>query len=188
MCGLHPSIPMLYGVQFKTSARLPISNLAAMLMEPDDCDGNPESPDPVDFVQALYAAAHRCLTEAVAELQSGEISARARAIARTEEIVRELSRSLDRQQHGDLARNLEELYEYMLDRLADAHIGQYREPLLEVKNLLNALTEEWEIPESLPEAAEPDLPPYLQEEPDQEFIDYDPEPSIEYAGWPKTPD
>jgi len=182
---------MLYGAPFKTFARLPIRILATMVLDSEACDGYPGpealASDPVEFVQILYTAAHRCLADSVTELQAGELSARGRAIARAESIVRELSQSLDRER-GDLARNLEELYEYLLDRLAAAHLGQCREPLVELKNLLNVLTEEWASQEPLPEPPDPDFPAYPQEDPGQEFIDYDPEPSIEYAGWTKTPD
>lgn len=162
-----------------------------MVMDPDACaDGYPDSEalasDPVGFVQDLYAAAHHCLTEVVAELQSGELSARSRAIEKTESIVRRLMESLDHELHAHLARDMEGLYEYMLDRFAEAHLGPSREPLMEVKKLLSALTEHCSFPEPLAEPIEPDLPAYLQEESSQDFIDYDPEPSIEYVEWPKV--
>jgi flagellar protein FliS len=58
-------------------------------------------------------------------------------------IVTELSQSLNMQAGGELSRNLEELYGYILKLLIQANTEQREAPLGEAERLLTTLSEAW---------------------------------------------
>jgi flagellar secretion chaperone FliS len=121
--------------------------------------------DPIRLTELLYRGAMDATRQARGCLRAGEIEARGRAISKASAILIELAASLDRDSGGEVARNLAELYVYMLGRLSTAHIEQREEPLLEVEKLIGTLLEGWT---TLNVAAEPAVPADLYTTPDVE--------------------
>ncbi len=99
--------------------------------------------DPAALVVALYEGGIEAVCRAKACLQAGDISGRGKEITKAVNIVTELLVSLDHKRGGDLSRRLEQLYLYLHKRLLEAHAGQNREALDEVRNLLETLLVGW---------------------------------------------
>ena len=103
-----------------------------------------ESADPIELIRLLYQGAIAAVREARSHLAAGEIAARSRSISKVQNILVELTTSLDYQRGGDLSHRLAQLYDYMMRRLAEADFKQLDEPLAEVLGLLATLAEAWE--------------------------------------------
>ncbi|MEZ5366938.1 MAG: flagellar export chaperone FliS [Bryobacterales bacterium] len=99
--------------------------------------------DPVELVCLLYGKALEKLALACRMTALEDVQERNRAIARASEIVIELQSSLDLEQGGEVATNLERLYEYVQHRLAAAMAERSDEPLAETIGLLKTLAEGW---------------------------------------------
>src|SRR5438876_7452209 len=97
------------------------------------------SADPLRLVCLLYRGAIDSVEEARLHLASGDVFARGRAVAKASEILAELQTSLDHEKGGDLARNLDQLYDYVQRRLIQAHAEQYETALLDAHWMLGVL-------------------------------------------------
>lgn len=123
------------------------------------------SASPVELVRMLYRRAIGAVAAARRHLAEGDIRARSQEISRAMEIAVELAGSLDRENGGEVARQLASLYDYMERRLIEANLHQDDRALAEVEGLLATLDEAWaamvepaSAPASLPAAAPEDLP------------------------------
>jgi len=118
--------------------------------------------EPVELVCLLYGKAIEKLSLARTLTGADQIRARNTAIARASEIVIELQSALDAEQGGEIAADLERLYEYLQQRLAAGLAERSDEALAEALQLLETLAGGWreaadslrgERKEQLPEAA-----------------------------------
>ena len=108
---------------------------------------------PLELVRALYRGAIQAVRVARTALANGQIRERSAAITKACAIVQELTVSLNREEGGDVAVNLAELYVYIHKRLGDANIEQADAPLAETEKLLSTLLEAWsQLHEDGPEA------------------------------------
>ncbi|HYL77303.1 MAG TPA: flagellar export chaperone FliS [Bryobacteraceae bacterium] len=99
--------------------------------------------NPVRLVELLYRGALDSIASARRHLASGNIRARSKAIAKTMEIVTELSLSLNQEAGGELSQTLAELYAYTETLLIEANARQTDPPLAEAERLLSTLAEAW---------------------------------------------
>jgi flagellar protein FliS len=102
------------------------------------------SADPTELVRLLYRTAIESVRDARTYLADGEIAARSRAISKAVAVLAELSLCLRSDVEPRLARNLNELYDYMRRRLLTANLDQVDAPMAEVVGLLENLLEAWE--------------------------------------------
>jgi len=72
-----------------------------------------------------------------------EVAAKGEAIGRAIRLIDGLRAALDRQQGGELADNLERLYDYMARRLAEANLHNDEGPLDEVARLMDEIHAGW---------------------------------------------
>ena len=100
--------------------------------------------DPVVLVTMLYRGAIDSIESARQRLAEGDIAGRSMEIARAADILAELTESLDLRAGGEVARNLQELYAYILHRLQDGNFHQTQEPFAEAIQLLSTLLDGWE--------------------------------------------
>lgn len=114
------------------------------------------SAGPVELVRILYQTAAGAVRDARRHLEAGDVMARSRAISKASEALFELTRSLDFERGGEIAKRLVQLYAYMLRRLTEANFQQADPPLAEVLALLATLSEAWDGIRAAPPAAEPD--------------------------------
>jgi len=98
---------------------------------------------PEMVIVKLYEGALRFIRTAKASQESGKVAARATAIAKALAIVNELQHSLNLQEGGEIARNLDSLYFYVTDRLLEANVRGTVQPLEDASGVLSTLNEAW---------------------------------------------
>ena len=92
----------------------------------------------------LYNTAIELLEEAKTALERGDLAAKGIHISQAHAILSELLASLDFEIGGELAKNLESLYLFMLDQLMAAHIKNDPKSLDTVLSILRPLYLSWE--------------------------------------------
>ena len=92
----------------------------------------------------LYNAAIELLEEATSSLKEGDLVAKGAYLSQAHAIISELLASLDFNIDGELSRNLEDLYLFMLDQLVTANMNNDPKPIVVVLSLLRTLREGWE--------------------------------------------
>lgn len=110
---------------------------------------------------ASYASPHRLISmlldgalekisSAKGYMQRGEIASKGNYISWAISIIEGLRLSLDAEKGGELAENLNNLYDYMARRLVEANLSNSQEMLDEVADLLGTIKSAWaEIPTEL---------------------------------------
>ncbi|HEX8601053.1 MAG TPA: flagellar export chaperone FliS [Pseudoduganella sp.] len=99
---------------------------------------------PHKLVAMLYDGAILALINATTHMKSGNIEAKGKSISHAIQIIDNgLKASLDKEVGGDIARNLDALYEYMSSRLLTANLQNQVEILDEVRGLLTDLRDTW---------------------------------------------
>jgi flagellar secretion chaperone FliS len=98
--------------------------------------------DPVRIVVLLYEGAIRNLHQAVRAFgQNNELASV--KINKTLDIINYLRNALDHERGGEIAFNLERLYEFMRDELSEANLKLDKEKIQGVTGLLQTLLEGW---------------------------------------------
>ncbi|MEM9174242.1 MAG: flagellar export chaperone FliS [Myxococcota bacterium] len=98
---------------------------------------------PEMVVVKLYEGALRFIRQAKECQAEGQVAGRATAIAKALAIVGELQQSLNLEEGGEIARNLDSLYFYVTDRLLEANVRGTVQPLDEASGVLSTLNEAW---------------------------------------------
>jgi len=100
--------------------------------------------EPKRLVLMCYDAAIRNLKIAKEKYLSGEYEAKGLAVQKTQDIIGELSCSLDFEKGGQIARNLQAVYNYMTRRLLLADSKRDLKGFDEVAGMLEELKGTWE--------------------------------------------
>lgn len=98
---------------------------------------------PARLVAMLYEAAITSLRRAIKAIEDGDIRARWAANSRAVDIIEHLSMTLDTEQGGQIASDLERLYPFMIRHLIDVDVHNDPAPAREVIALLEPLYESW---------------------------------------------
>lgn len=104
-----------------------------------DMEGAP----PHKLIDMLLDSAHTRLMRACVCIREGDIQGRSRAIGTTVAILEGLQASLDHDRGGELAANLDALYDYMQRRLFRADADDDVAAVSEVLGLVGTLHEAW---------------------------------------------
>lgn len=99
---------------------------------------------PHRLIQMLMEGGLSRIAQARGALSRGQLSQKGELIGKTIAIVGGLRESLNHQQGGDIAGNLDRLYEYMISRLIEANVKNEEAPLVEVADLLRNVKEGWD--------------------------------------------
>ena len=106
-----------------------------------------ETRDPHELVKLLFIGLTDRIAASRAALEKGDRLARAVAVTKAQKILYGLRDSLDFEAGGELAINLDSLYEYCLRRLTTAHAREDDEIFAEVMDLMVSIRDAWkEIP------------------------------------------
>ncbi|MGZ3707788.1 MAG: flagellar export chaperone FliS [Bdellovibrionota bacterium] len=91
----------------------------------------------------LYEAAIQNVKKATDAVDRKDLPTRGMAIGKAHDIINELLNTLDFEVGGQIARDLERLYNFMIDQLLKANMIGTKENLQTVQKLLETLLEGW---------------------------------------------
>jgi flagellar secretion chaperone FliS len=99
---------------------------------------------PGELVVMLYRGALRFISGAIQSIESQDIQAAHTALVRAQAIISELSETLDLTRGGEIASNLQAIYNYLNRRLVEANLKKDVAIAREVEGLLRELLPAWE--------------------------------------------
>lgn len=91
----------------------------------------------------LYEAAVRHCRNATAAIEKKDLAAKGTSIGKVHDIVNELMNTLDHNVGGQISKDLERLYAFMIEQLMQANIENSKEKVLSVQKNLETLLEGW---------------------------------------------
>ena len=98
---------------------------------------------PYQAVELLLDGALECISKALIAQQANNAAQRGEAVDTTLTILGLLQDSLDKSLGGELAQNLDDLYDYMTLRLASVALDNSAHSLEEVQGIILQLREGW---------------------------------------------
>ncbi|MEO5339753.1 MAG: flagellar export chaperone FliS [Magnetococcus sp. MYC-9] len=102
-----------------------------------------EALTPLEVLIQLYEGAIRFLEQAVLACEEGQVDEFKDLLARGRRIIEEFQRTLDFGQGGSVPAQLNDLYEYMLERLTQAGLTHDSQYIQDVVTNLRTLLEGW---------------------------------------------
>ena len=112
-----------------------------------------QSRTPLELVVMLYDGALVSLSSARAAIERRDIASRRDSIGRALAIISELQSTLNLEQGGEVAAQLDDLYEFASRRLPDATIKNEVTPVDEVTRVFTTLRDAWQTIAAAPVAA-----------------------------------
>jgi flagellar protein FliS len=100
--------------------------------------------DPGTVLLLLYQGAIDALNRAAAFMATGNMADKGKQILKANDILNQFIASLDFEVGGELAHNLEGLYQFMLQQILIANVSNDPKPLTTVVSLLSTLKTGWE--------------------------------------------
>jgi flagellar secretion chaperone FliS len=100
--------------------------------------------DPHRLIQLLLDGAIDRVAQAKGALAGGDIPGMGESLGKAVGIIAGLQGCLDRDKGGEIAANLDRLYDYMTLRLMDVHTEKQSAPLDEVGGLLGTIKSGWD--------------------------------------------
>ncbi len=91
----------------------------------------------------LYEAAIQYVKKAVIAIEKRDLEAKGVAIGKAHDIINELINTLDFNVGGNIAQDLDRLYNFMVEQLIKANLENTKEPLLVIQKLLETLLDGW---------------------------------------------
>lgn len=101
--------------------------------------------NPVQLVVLLYDGAMTAIATAKGEIARQNIQEKSKLIIQALAIIEGLRTAIDHENGGEIAANLNDLYQYMSMQLTFANLKNDQEKLDEVLHLLGELRASWEI-------------------------------------------
>jgi flagellar protein FliS len=102
-----------------------------------------QSRSPLELVVMLYDGAIRFLDAAAEAMDRGDMMGKAEAMSRAFAILSELQNTLNVQDGGEVATQLDALYAHMTERLVEANIQRSSQGIRDVVRLLRTVREGW---------------------------------------------
>lgn len=103
-----------------------------------------ETANPGRVLITLYDAAIRFVGQAVEQIGRGELGPKGTSLGRAHSIIAEFINALDHDASPDLCRNLEQVYGFMLDKIAEANANMDAAPLEPVLRHLTEMRDTWQ--------------------------------------------
>jgi flagellar protein FliS len=114
-----------------------------------------QTSSPLELVVLLYDGALRFLADAERALAARDLSARATAVSKTLAIVNELRNTLDLAKGGDVAAELDRLYDFVQDCLLRVTRDHDATALADAQRVLASLADAWRTIAATPPGATP---------------------------------
>ncbi len=108
--------------------------------------------DPVKLVIMCYEGAIDSLKLAKEKIKEKDYEKKAKAIIKAQDIIEELICSLDFEKGGEIANNLESIYNYMLRRILQGDLNKDVGPIDEVIGMFTELLSAWQEVASRPDS------------------------------------
>lgn len=96
-----------------------------------------------DIVVKLYETLRIRLQAAIEEIKDGNVRKKAEHLSRALDIVLELQASLDMEQGGEIAVNLNDLYSYLVSDLVVANLKNDTQKIADALKVVEPLLEAW---------------------------------------------
>ena len=93
----------------------------------------------------LYEGAIQHVKKATICIETKDIAGKGKHIGKAHDIVNELTNTLNFEVGGEIAHDLERLYNFMSGQLVKANMESTKEPLLAVQKLLETLLAGWKV-------------------------------------------
>ena len=95
------------------------------------------------LILMLYDGALQAVNQAIQCMDRKEITEQGRSILKAQDIINELSLALDMKQGGEVAKTLEQLYQFVLNQFIQANITSDKMYLESVIKVLSPLRDAW---------------------------------------------
>ncbi len=103
-----------------------------------------ESANPHQLIQMLYQGALDSLQGALGHIERKDFEAKGKSIGKAMSIIGGLQSVLDHEKGGEIAKNLDSLYDYISVRLYEASLDNDRAKVNEVIGLLKEIKAGWD--------------------------------------------
>lgn len=103
-----------------------------------------ETASPHKLILMLYNGALKYLNQAETALSEGKHLLAHEYILKGQDIVYELIACLNERDGGEIAKNLKNLYLYVIDQLVQSNIQKSIQPLVEARSVIQSIKEAWE--------------------------------------------
>lgn len=104
-----------------------------------------DTASPHKLIQMLYDAALTNVRHAAHALENRDNDSSHRALLKVQDILYELMSCLNVDQGGDIAKNLQNIYFYLINQLVMANVNKNRDILREVEGHILELREAWVV-------------------------------------------
>ena len=102
-----------------------------------------QSATPQQLLIMLYEGAIQNIKKAISAIDAKNIAEKGKYIGKAHDIISELNVSLNHEVGGEVTRELERLYDFMITQLLKANIETNAEPLKAVQRNLEVLLDGW---------------------------------------------
>ncbi|MBF0408394.1 MAG: flagellar export chaperone FliS [Candidatus Riflebacteria bacterium] len=102
-----------------------------------------ESASPEALILMLYDGALRFMSQAEEAFAEKNLERIHNLLIRVQAIFSELLATLDKDRGGEIAKNLERLYVFFLEKLSDSNIRKDPEPMNQIRPLVENLRQTW---------------------------------------------
>ncbi|QSH56662.1 flagellar export chaperone FliS [Photobacterium damselae subsp. damselae] len=102
------------------------------------------SASPHRIIQMLYAGAIERLIQGKAAMEQGNIAIKCDRFSKALDIIMSLRDCLSMEDGGDVANNLDSLYDYMIRQVSTANAENQPEPIDEVITMLREIKSAWD--------------------------------------------
>lgn len=114
------------------------------------------------LILMMYDGALQAVNQSIQCMSQKDVAGQSKYILKTQDIINELSLALDIKQGGEVAKTLEQLYQFVLNQLIQANITSDKMYLESVIKVLSPLRDAWsrisESPDATSELPEPLAP------------------------------
>ncbi|HIF9273357.1 TPA: flagellar export chaperone FliS [Photobacterium damselae] len=102
------------------------------------------SASPHRIIQMLYAGAIERLIQGKAAMEQGNIAMKCDRLSKALDIIMSLRDCLSMEDGGDVANNLDSLYDYMIRQVSTANAENQPDPIDEVITMLREIKSAWD--------------------------------------------